>query len=156
MLAQPAKSIAECRLRPGDDHQPQQSRDALPETWVRHLDKRQRLRGLVAELERPFPSAAACLADDLPALCVHLKHFPRLRKRFRSSNLLYRLLEEVRRRTKVIGRFPGETSCLSLCWAVLDLFLVGARGLGFSDLEYRQVVQMKVARQRADDLARIA
>jgi len=32
--------------------------------------------------------------------------------------------------TKVIGRFPGETSCLTLCWAVLDLFLAGAHGLG--------------------------
>jgi putative transposase len=97
------------------------------------------------------------LADDLPALCIHLKYFPRLCKRFRSSNLLERSLEEVRRRTKVIGRFPGETSCLSLCWAVLDLFLAGARGLGLSDVEYRQVVQMKMARQeRADELTKIA
>ena len=120
-------------------------------------DAEHRLRQLVQELERPYPSAAACLAEDLPALCVHLKYFPRLRKRFRSSNLLERSLEEVRRRTKVIGRFPGETSCLSLCWAVLDLFLAGARGLGLSDLEYRQMVQMTVARQqRADELTKIA
>jgi transposase-like protein len=75
----------------------------------------QRLRGLVGDMERKYPSAAACLAEDLPALCVHLKYLPRLRRRFRSSNLLERSLEEVRRRTKVIGRFPGETSCLSLC-----------------------------------------
>src|SRR5262249_51095729 len=80
-------------------------------------------------------SAAACLAEDLPALCVHLRYAPRLRKRLRSSNLLERSLEEVRRRTKVIGRFPGETSCLSLCWAVLELVLAGARGLGLTDLE---------------------
>jgi putative transposase len=66
--------------------------------------------------------------NDLPALCVHLKYFPRLRRRLRSSNLLERSLEEVRRRTKVIGRFPGESSCLSLCWAVLDLALAGAHG----------------------------
>lgn len=110
-------------------------------------DAEQGLRELVADLERPYPSAAACLADDLAALCVHLKYLPRLRKRFRSSNLLERSLEEVRRRTKVIGRFPGETSCLSLCWAVLDLFLAGARGLGLSDLEYRDVVQLKLARE---------
>jgi putative transposase len=72
-------------------------------------------------------------------------------------HLLERSLEELRRRTKVIGRFPGETSCLSLCWAVLDLFLAGARGLGLSDLEYRQVVQMKMARQqRSDELTKIA
>src|SRR6185503_15727852 len=32
---------------------------------------------------------------------------------------------EVRRRTKVIGHFPGETSCLSLCCAVLDIFIAG-------------------------------
>jgi putative transposase len=110
-------------------------------------DAEQRLRELVAELERPYPSAAACLADDLHALCIHLKYIPRLRKRFRSSNLLERSLEEVRRRTKVIGRFPGETSCLSLCWAVLDLFLAGAHGLGLSDLEYREIVQLKLARE---------
>ena len=109
-------------------------------------DAEQRLRELVAELERPYPSAAACLAEDLSALCIHLNYFPRLRKRFRSSNLLERSLEEVRRRTKVIGRFPGETSCLSMCWAVLDLFLAGARGLGLSDLEYKQVGPMKIAR----------
>ena len=109
-------------------------------------DAERGLRQLVTTLEHDYPSAAACLAEDLPALCVHLKYFPRLRKRFRSSNLLERSLEEVRRRTKVIGRFPGETSCLSLCWAVLDLFIAGARGLGLSDLDYREVVQLKNAR----------
>jgi len=109
------------------------------------------LRQLVTDLERLYPSAAACLADDLPSLCVHLKYFPRLRKRLRSSNLLERSLEGVRRRTKVIGRFPGETSCLSLCWAVLDLFLAGAHGLGLTDLEYRQVLQMRTDRTQRDE-----
>jgi transposase-like protein len=113
-------------------------------------DAERRLRELVAELARPYPSAAACLAEDLPALCIHLNYFPRLRKRFRSSNLLERSLEEVRRRTKVIGRFPGETSCLSMCWAVLDLFLAGARGLGLSDLEYKQAGSMKIAHARRE------
>jgi transposase-like protein len=109
-------------------------------------DAERRLRKPVAELEQPVPSAAACLADDLPALGIHLNYFPRQGKRFRSSHPLERSLGEVRRRTKVIGRFPGETSCLSLCWAVLDLVLAGARGLGLSDLEYQQVVQLKLAR----------
>jgi transposase-like protein len=116
-------------------------------------DAEQRLRQVVASLEREYPSAAACLAEDLPALCVHLKYLPRLRKRFRSSNLLERSLEEVRRRTKVIGRFPGETSCLSLCWAVLDIFIAGARGLGLSELEYRQVLQLRIDRADRADLA---
>ena len=46
----------------------------------------------------------------------------------------------------IIGRFPGETSCLSLCWAVLDVVIAGARGLGLSDLEYREIVKLKTAR----------
>ena len=116
-------------------------------------DAERRLRQLVTALEHEYPSAAACLAEDLPALCAHLKYFPRLRKRFRSSNLLERSLEEVRRRTKVIGRFPGETSCLSLCWAVLDVFIAGARGLGLSDLDYREVVQLKNARAYSNQTA---
>ena len=65
-----------------------------------------------------------------PALTVHLRYPLRLRKRLRSTNLLERSLEEVRRRTKVIGRFPGETSCLTMAWAVMDLVIAGAHGLG--------------------------
>ena len=81
---------------------------------------------IVGDLERRYPSAAACLADDLPALCIHLRYLPRLRKRFRLTNLLERSLEEVRRGTKVVGRFPGQSSCLSSCWAVLDLVVDAA------------------------------
>jgi putative transposase len=107
----------------------------------------QRLRALVGELEPRYPSAAACLADDLEALCVHLCYPGRLRKRLRSSNLLERSLEEVQRRVKVIGRFPGEMSCLSLCWAVLDLFISGARGLGLTDLDRQQLDKLRAERQ---------
>jgi putative transposase len=90
------------------------------------------LRVLVGELASDFPSAAACLADDLEALTVHLRYPLRLRRRLRSTNLLERSLEEVRRRTKVIGRFPGETSCLTMAWAVMDLVIAGAHGLGLT------------------------
>ena len=36
---------------------------------------------------------------------------------------------ETRRRVKVIGRLPGERSCLSLVWAVLDRASRGWRGV---------------------------
>ncbi|MBJ7603086.1 MAG: hypothetical protein JF888_07860 [Candidatus Dormibacteraeota bacterium] len=42
---------------------------------------------------------------------------------------------EVKRRTKVISRFPGETSCLSLGWAVMDLVIATGRGLALTDFE---------------------
>jgi len=105
-----------------------------------------RLRAVVTRLEPEYPSAAACLAEDLPALCLHLRYPLSLRRRLRSTNLLERSLEEVRRRTKVIGRFPGETSCLSLCWAVLDLVVSSAHGLGLSDIERQQLLHLQLAK----------
>jgi hypothetical protein len=36
---------------------------------------------------------------------------------------------------------------------VLDISVAGARGLGLSDLEYRQVVQLTIVRADSEDLA---
>jgi len=71
-------------------------------------DGEARLRRPATNLERSYPSAAASLADNLPALCVHLAYPLRLRRRLRSTNLLERSLEEMKRRTKVIGRFRAR------------------------------------------------
>ena len=114
------------------------------------------LRVLVGELAGEFPSAAACLADDLLALTVHLAYPLRLRKRLRSTNLLERSLEEVRRRTKVIGRFPGETSCLTMAWAVMDLVIAGGRGLGLTLLDRHAIAALIVARSTPQMEERIA
>lgn len=46
---------------------------------------------------------------------------------------------ETRRRAKVIGRFPGETSCISLVWAVLDRASAGWRGLAMTPAGSRQL-----------------
>jgi transposase-like protein len=106
-----------------------------------------RLRELVGWLaDEGLTSAAACLADDLEALCVHLDYPLKHRRRWRSTNLLERSLGEVRRRTKVIGRFPGESSCLSLCWAVLDLVISHSNNVTFTDLE--QLALTRIARER--------
>jgi putative transposase len=67
-----------------------------------------------------YPKAFECLLSNLSALTAHL-HFPvEHRERIRHSILLERTFCESRRRVKVIGRLPGEHSCLSLVWAVLD------------------------------------
>jgi len=81
-------------------------------------------------------SAARCLADDLDALVVHPRYPTRHRRRWRSTNLLERSLGEVKRRTKVMGRFPGEDSCLTLVWAVLDLLITHeTNGIRFTELD---------------------
>ena len=104
-----------------------------------------------ASLGREYPSAAACLADDLAALTVHLAYPLRLRRRLRSTNLLERSLEEVRRRTKVIGRFPGETSCLTMAWAVMDLVIAGGHGLGLTLPDRHAIAAIVAARSRPAD-----
>jgi putative transposase len=107
-------------------------------------DAGRRVRTLIGELDGAgFAAAAACLADDLDALVAHLRYPLRHRRRWRSTNLLERSLGEVRRRTKVIGRFPGETSCLSLCWAVLDLVISHANGVTFTDLDHQALDRLQ-------------
>jgi putative transposase len=67
---------------------------------------------------------------------VHVRYPTRHRRRWPSTDLLERSLGEVKRRTKVIGRCPGETSCLTLVWAVLDLYITHAtNGIKFTQLE---------------------
>jgi putative transposase len=112
---------------------------------ISEKDGKQRLKALVGELDKAgFTAAAKCLADDLDALVVHLRYPTRHRRRWRSTNLLERSLGEVKRRTKVIGRFPGEDSCLTLVWAVLDLYMTHAtNGVRFTQLERQRLKRIR-------------
>jgi putative transposase len=107
-------------------------------------DAKQRLQALVDQLDKAgYTAAARCLADDLEALVVHLRYPIRHRRRWRSTNLLERSLGEVKRR-EVIGRFPGETSCLTLVWAVLDLYINDATNdIKFTQLERQQLKRIR-------------
>jgi transposase-like protein len=113
-------------------------------------DGKLRLQVLISELEHAgYESAARCLSDDLDALVGHLRYPLRHRERWRSTNLLERSLGEVKRRTKVIGRFPGETSCPTLVGAVLDPFFNHAsNGATFTDLDRQHLYRIKY--QQAD------
>jgi putative transposase len=112
---------------------------------INERDGKQRLKALVDQLDGAgYTAAARCLADDLDALVVHLRYPTRHRRRWRSTNLLERSLGEVKRRTKVIGRFPGETSCLTLVWAVLDLYITNAtNGIRFNQLERQRLKRLR-------------
>ena len=90
---------------------------------------RQRAHAFADRYDRRYPAAVACLLDTLPELTCFLR-FPREHwARIRHTNLIERTFGETRRRTKVIGRLPGERSCLSLVWAVLDRASRGWRGV---------------------------
>ena len=108
-------------------------------------DARRGLEAIVADYGTAYPSAMAVITDNLDALVAHLRWPSEHRKRIRSTNLLERTFVEVRRRTKVIGRFPGETSALSLIWAVLELTSRGWRGVVMTP---RSVVEIERLRRR--------
>jgi transposase-like protein len=108
-------------------------------------DARRGLQAIVTDYRAAYPSAMNVIERDLDALVAHLRWPSEHRKRIRSTNLLERTFVEVRRRTKVIGRFPGETSALSLIWAVLELSSRGWRGVLMTP---RSVAEIERLRRR--------
>lgn len=55
-----------------------------------------------------------------------------------------RTFGETRRRVKVIGRLPGERTCLGLVWAVLDRASRGWRGVTMTPATVRQLQQLRL------------
>jgi putative transposase len=102
-----------------------------------------RAQGFAARYEHIYPAAVAALTSTLEELTVHLR-FPREpRQRIRHTNLLERTFGETRRRTKVIGRLPGERSCLMLVWSVLDRASKGWRGLTYTPAATRLLQDLR-------------
>ena len=66
-------------------------------------------------------------------------------KRIRHSNFIERTFGETRRRVKVIGRLPGEHSCLKLVWAVLDRASAGWRGFTMTPAGLRLLQDLRRA-----------
>ena len=87
-----------------------------------------RISETAARYQATYPSAMKCLTTDREGLTAYLRFPAEHHNRVRHSNFIERTFGETRRRTKVIGRLPGETSCLPLVWAVLDRASRGWRG----------------------------
>jgi putative transposase len=88
-----------------------------------------RITAMAARYQATYPAAMKCLLTDREGLTAYLRCPAEHHKRVRHSNFIERTFGETRRRTKVIGRLPGETSCLTLLWAVLDRASKGWRGV---------------------------
>ena len=90
-----------------------------------------------------YPAATACLLDEIDLLVAHLA-FPRAHwVRIRHTNLIERTFGESRRRVKVMGRLPGERSCLSLVWAVLERASAGWRGITYTPADVRMLQRLR-------------
>jgi putative transposase len=87
-----------------------------------------RIDALANKYRTSYPAAVKILLTDRAGLTAYLRFPTEHHHRIRHSNFIERTFGETRRRAKVIGRFPGETSCISIVWAVLDRASRGWRG----------------------------
>src|ERR671930_1195210 len=136
---------------------PERHHQEVKARWGKAFDEaaspaeaRRGLEAIVADYRTAYPSAMAVIERDVDALAVHLRWPPEHRKRIRTTNLLERTFVEVRRRTKVIGRFPGETSALSLIWAVLELSSRGWRGVVMTPRTVAQIERRRGQQQATE------
>jgi putative transposase len=102
-----------------------------------------RISEMAARYGATYPSAMKCLTTDREGLTACLRFPAEHHKRIRHSNFIERTFGETRRRTKVIGRLPGETSCLTLVWAVLDRASRGWRGFTMTAAGLRQLQDLR-------------
>jgi putative transposase len=113
-------------------------------------DARRGLEAIINDYRSAYPSAMAVIERDTDALVAHLRWPSEHRKRIRTTNLLERAFVEVRRRTKVIGRFPGETSALSLIWAVIELSSRAWRGVVMTPKTVAEIERLRRQQANAD------
>ena len=102
-----------------------------------------RIGEFAARYQGMYPAAVKCLLTDRAGLTAYLRFPAEHHKRIRHSNFIERTFGETRRRTKVIGRLPGETSCLTLVWAVLDRASRGWRGFTMTAAGLRQLQDLR-------------
>jgi len=83
-------------------------------------DARDDARQFLSHYSREFPTATETLAKHLEE-CLTFYRFPeRHWKHIRTSNVIERAFKEVKRRTRVVGRFPNETSALVMVFSLLE------------------------------------
>jgi transposase-like protein len=105
---------------------PEKQRDQVePELKaIFYQDSRQQADELAAAFDEKFaksyPSAVACLKRDLDA-CLTFYAFPKAHwKTIRTTNVIERLFDEVKRRShKMAAAFRNEDSCLLMFYAVV-------------------------------------
>jgi transposase-like protein len=101
----------------------------------------------VEQYEKELPSATKCFLDDFDACIAHLSFPVAHRKVIRTTNLLERLFQEERRRTKIIPNAFGERPVLKLMYAALIRTSESWRGIRVTAFETKQC---EVIRQEID------
>jgi len=100
-------------------------------------------RKVLDKYEKRFPEAMKILAEDLEACLTVLKLPLKHRRVVRTTNLLERLFEENRRRTKVIPHFFQESAAMKLIYATLVAASKKWRGVEMSTSLYASLSSLR-------------
>ncbi|GEM_PF-3145537 len=103
--------------------------------------------GFLRKFGDEFPTACEVFARELDD-CLSFYRFQEAHwKRIRTSNVIERAFKEVRRRTRVVGRFPNERAALTLIWASIEHDRLKWRGVRIDE------TLLEAAVQASEDLA---
>ncbi len=115
-------------------------------------------RALIERFKDRYPAAMDCLEKDLEACLLYLKFPEEHRLRIRTTNGLERIIEELKRRTKVVGRLPSEQAALKLVYAVARTYERKWRGMVVTPEQLEQidrVVPEQKQRQEVGELVTV-
>ncbi len=106
-------------------HTPSRHKEALAEGLKRIFrsetaaEAREKAHALMEEMEQKAPRAVTCLEAGLEDALAVLALPEKYRRRLKSTNMQERLIQEIRRRERVIRIFPNEESAHRLIGALV-------------------------------------
>ena len=77
------------------------------------------VEGFVSLYEKHYPKAVSVFEAGIGDALTYLRYPGSHHARIRTTNVLERLFKEVKRRTKVVGVFPNETSASTLATEIM-------------------------------------
>jgi len=83
-------------------------------------DARDEAKQFLSRYSRELPTATETLVRHLEGSLTFYRFPERYWKHIRTSNVIERSFKEVKRRTRVVGRFPNETSALVMVFSMLN------------------------------------
>lgn len=96
---------------------------------------------------RKYPSATECLLEDIEACLTYYKYPYQHWRRIRTTNVIERGFREVKRRTKVAGRFQAEERALTMVyWQLKELKWQGVRMTGEAKAILAKLRMLRIAR----------
>jgi transposase-like protein len=99
--------------------------------------------GVIKRYQKDLPAAIACFLDDFEACIAQLRFPVTHRKAIRTTNLLERLLEEDRRRTKVMPHAFGERPLMKVMYAAVIRASSKWRKLKMTAFERQQLTMIR-------------